>query len=483
MAKKPTVCFSDETYARGMEYLSTHSLTSWAETQAYYRHVVGYTPETASPEEEIMAQCSKHDSPSIDDGCLYYLWKEADADKDAYIQSTLATIVSFAQGLGDLYPVDKDGRRHMLEVSPDTCVMCRASTICSLLAADFLFALDYPQDQPHVPRSVFRTLLSSPADILVEKVQFILSYFHTMGRMRDEGLLDGYVVVHRATLKKGKDKNPVPLVVLDEGAGIEKDGASGGVVMADFANEWIGGGARSRGCVQEEILFLLYPELYATMLVSPTAMGDREAIHVSGMTRTGIHSGYGWDTKYVGPYKEQTPLKTWGGRPVRDTHLTAFDALMLFSLSQKKGQLRPTPMQREIDKATIAFQTPSLKKCILSPPEPKGYTLPPDQPLLEYPTTVITGNWGCGAFGGNRGVKLLVQVVAAAKAGLTKVVYCPFSATELMEGQALLDHCHQGKITASQLQDAIESARRSNKLYGTVECEVLFPAVLAELAK
>ena len=36
--------------------------------------------------------------------------------------------------------------------------------------------------------------------------------------------------------------------------------------MTDFANKYIGGGALHGGCVQEEILFLIFPELYVSML-------------------------------------------------------------------------------------------------------------------------------------------------------------------------------------------------------------------------
>ena len=40
-----------------------------------------------------------------------------------------------------------------------------------------------------------------------------------------------------------------------------------GEVKTDFANKFIGGGALGLGCVQEEIMFITHPELYATMLL------------------------------------------------------------------------------------------------------------------------------------------------------------------------------------------------------------------------
>ena len=38
---------------------------------------------------------------------------------------------------------------------------------------------------------------------------------------------------------------------------------------------------------------------------------------------------------------------------------------------------------------------------------------------------IVTGNWGCGAFGGNVQLKMLVQWIACTIAG-KEIVYCPF---------------------------------------------------------
>lgn len=51
--------------------------------------------------------------------------------------------------------------------------------------------------------------------------------------------------------------------------------------MADFANEYIGGGALNWGCVQEEILFLIYPELMVSCLFCEK-MTPSEAIIIKG---------------------------------------------------------------------------------------------------------------------------------------------------------------------------------------------------------
>ena len=53
--------------------------------------------------------------------------------------------------------------------------------------------------------------------------------------------------------------------------------------QVDFANSLIGGGAISHGCVQEEILFMISPELILARLFSER-MGDKECIIITGKT-------------------------------------------------------------------------------------------------------------------------------------------------------------------------------------------------------
>ena len=50
----------------------------------------------------------------------------------------------------------------------------------------------------------------------------------------------------------------------------------------DFANKYIGGGSFNTGSVQEEILFLIYPELYASTLFFEV-MDNNEAIFMGNV--------------------------------------------------------------------------------------------------------------------------------------------------------------------------------------------------------
>lgn len=48
--------------------------------------------------------------------------------------------------------------------------------------------------------------------------------------------------------------------------------------VVDFANQKLGGGVLTAGCVQEEILFLAHPEMLVSMLFTTTLQNDEAVI-------------------------------------------------------------------------------------------------------------------------------------------------------------------------------------------------------------
>lgn len=52
-------------------------------------------------------------------------------------------------------------------------------------------------------------------------------------------------------------------------------------MQVDFASSWIGGGVLGSGLVQEEILFLLNPELIVSRLFTEK-LGDNECLIITG---------------------------------------------------------------------------------------------------------------------------------------------------------------------------------------------------------
>ena len=70
-----------------------------------------------------------------------------------------------------------------------------------------------------------------------------------------------------------------------------------------------------------------------------------------------------------------------------------------------------------------------------------------DYSLILQGSSISTGNWGCGTFGGNPRIKCLVQVLAASIAGVRKLDFYTFgekdlaadfeSALKMMKGQTV----------------------------------------------
>jgi poly(ADP-ribose) glycohydrolase len=154
-------------------------------------------------------------------------------------------------------------------------------------------------------------------------------------------------------------------------------------LRADFANECLGGGALTGGCVQEEILFSQRPECCVGMLLCEE-MGDTEAIVMRGAACFSATEGYHRSLRWAGDA---------AAADAAPHDYVAFDALY-FRERDAHAEWRESNLRRELRKALVAFATPG------GGPAPG----------------VATGNWGCGAFNGNAHLKALLQWAAASMA-------------------------------------------------------------------
>jgi poly(ADP-ribose) glycohydrolase len=75
-------------------------------------------------------------------------------------------------------------------------------------------------------------------------------------------------------------------------------------IKVDFANKYIGGGVLSNGCIQEEIMFILSPELIASILFSE-CLEDNEAIQIKGAERFSCYHGYSESFKWAGDFVDK----------------------------------------------------------------------------------------------------------------------------------------------------------------------------------
>lgn len=190
---------------------------------------------------------------------------------------------------------------------------------------------------------------------------------------------------------------------------------------ADFANEYIGGGALSGGCAQEEILFAEKPELCACMALA-SVMDAKEAIVLEGAERYSLTRGYGFGVEFDRPAPPRPDAAT-----VPPPGVLAFDAVVAFTVDQTARSV----MQRDIFKAFAAFQAAGSG------------------------ATIATGNWGAGAFGGDPQLKFLQQWIAASEAGTKTLLYYSFGNPAMAYAQEKLPEFVSRFKTVGDLYNAL----------------------------
>ncbi|XP_039904702.1 poly(ADP-ribose) glycohydrolase [Simochromis diagramma] len=160
-----------------------------------------------------------------------------------------------------------------------------------------------------------------------------------------------------------------------------------GMLQVDFANSLIGGGVLGSGLLQEEILFVINPELIVARLFTEK-LEDNECLIITGSQQFSSYLGFGDSFEWAGPNEDQSERDEWARC---QTKILAIDAM---NFRHSVDQYRMTHINRELNKAYCGF---------------KGYD------GHENPD-IATGKWGCGAFKGDPQLKALIQLMAAAKA-------------------------------------------------------------------
>nr|CAD7458771.1 unnamed protein product [Timema tahoe] len=231
----------------------------------------------------------------------------------------------------------------------------------------------------------------------IEKLRCLIHYFHRVCTKSPVGVL----TYSRQYLSPSQlpdwtiSKKFLPHLHISSSGTIEKEGD--GFLQVDFANKMVGGGVLGSGCVQEEIRFIICPELIVSRLFTEE-LNSTEALIVTGCERYSNYVGYGDTFEWLGDYLDTTPRDSSGRRLCT---VAAIDALNLSSVT---AQFAPNCLRRELNKAYTGFLGMGLSADKLSP--------------------VATGNWGCGAFRGELW-HMLVQYneLKYKEAKLTKELY------------------------------------------------------------
>uniref|UniRef100_A0A0R3SQX8 poly(ADP-ribose) glycohydrolase n=1 Tax=Hymenolepis diminuta TaxID=6216 RepID=A0A0R3SQX8_HYMDI len=177
-------------------------------------------------------------------------------------------------------------------------------------------------------------------------------------------------------------------------------------MQVDFADPFLGGLFLNKGCAQEEILCCYRPEIIAGMIFME-AMECNEAFIIEGAERFSRYSGYFSTFQWTGNYDE---IKDGHNSRTEDGHwkgvVVAIDA-QHYRARGSSTQYTTESIQRELNKAYCGFTN------ILAP-------------YKSLPDVVVSGNWGCGIFKGDRELKCLIQLMACAQSGKS-LAYCAFS--------------------------------------------------------
>ncbi|XP_060781968.1 poly(ADP-ribose) glycohydrolase [Neoarius graeffei] len=252
------------------------------------------------------------------------------------------------------------------------------------------------------PEINFYRLFEGSAHRKIEKLRTLLCYFRRVTTEKPTGL----VTFTRQSLKsfpkwESLATSLTRLHITCEGT-IEDQGY--GMLQVDFANRMVGGGVTGLGLVQEEIRFLINPELIVSRLFTE-ALEHNECLIITGTEQYSKYSGYAESYKWKSSHKDETPRDEWQRRC---TEIVAVDAL---KYRHHMEQFHPDKITRELNKAYCGFVRHNVDTQNLS--------------------AIATGNWGCGAFGGDTRLKALLQLMAAAAAG-RDVAYFTFGDSTLM---------------------------------------------------
>ncbi|XP_045447294.1 poly(ADP-ribose) glycohydrolase [Melitaea cinxia] len=334
---------------------------------------------------------------------LHELFEEhLDVEETRYFfDVTLPEMVKLALSLPKLVqspiPLLKQNKNHSVSLSQQQVSSLLANAFfCTFPRRNTTKRDSEYSSYPHINFNVLYEC--SPSESIMEKLKCICFYFRRVCTKVPVGVL---TVSRRATQSGAVQwaRSSAALAALRvhvDAAGTIED--AHGLIQVDFANRYLGGGVLGYGCVQEEIRFMICPELIITMLFTE-ALKSNEALMIIGCEQYSKYSGYGHSFQWAGEYVDRTPYDCSGRRRCS---VLAIDAL---PSRGKVQEYRIETVTRELNKAWVGFSF---------------YT--GDDPGPHFPG-VATGNWGCGAFGGSAPLKVLIQMMALTQAGRPMAYY------------------------------------------------------------
>lgn len=317
-----------------------------------------------------------------------------------FFQSTLPAMIKLALSLPEIctqpVPLLKQQMNHSTTLSQKqiSCLLCHAF-LCTF-SRDKIPSVGSKQKTSkkfsNYPDINFCKLYAGTKNSITPrkagKLKCLINYFTRITTKEPAGIVTFHRQCMQQLPKWSSSQKDIAHVALDSDGVIEADGL--GMLQVDFADKFVGGLVLDNGCVQEEIRFVICPELIVCRLFTER-LGANEVLLISGAEQYNKYRGYGDSFLWDGDYLDQTPRDSWGRRCTR---IVAMDAQYF---RNPADQFKVDRLERELNKAYSGFYDPEI------PPE----NLP----------AVATGNWGCGVFKGNPHLKFLIQLMTVSEAG------------------------------------------------------------------
>ncbi|PAV64169.1 hypothetical protein WR25_24531 isoform A [Diploscapter pachys] len=282
---------------------------------------------------------------------------------------------------------------------PTTSICDRSVTLsqeqCACLMACAFFGM-FSEDTPEQKYFNFFNvthLMQDTQPLSGRKLRFLLEYFMKIVKEMPRGVVTFRRISYGKCLdipeiEKKMDKTMVSDCILYADSTLIIEDQVGHRQM-DFANEFIGGGVLGQhGSAQEEIRFLLCPEMIVSCFLCEK-MDPRETIQIIGAQRFSSYSGYGHTLNWK-QYDNFGKEKTRNEFGRINNIMIAIDAICYRRNVNK--QFDANDINRDLIKCIAGFED--------------------GQPNAALRRPVATGFWGCGAFSGNPQFKALLQILA-----------------------------------------------------------------------
>eukprot|EP00041_Stephanoeca_diplocostata_P025973 m.692380 g.692380 ORF g.692380 m.692380 type:complete len:662 (+) comp22863_c0_seq5:285-2270(+) len=386
--------------------------------------------------EQLILSYNPHYSGAWDFTVLHHFFQEDlnGTKSDAFFRNVLPRILDLALKLPFLFP----GSIPMLLEGENSAVSMTQEQVACLLCHGFMCT--FPRRNSHrskLPRINFNGLYGLYTPSKSEKLQCLVTYLTAVTTQMPPGVIT--VVRHALSLRDLPQwqtcSSTMPPLEVDPDTRIEDTGRE--CLQVDFANRFVGGGVLGRGAVQEEIRFVLSPELIVACLVCP-AMAHNEAIVIKGAQRFSNYTGYARSFRFHSAHTDTRARDDWHRL---ETQVVAIDATAFGNAEVQYGERF---VRRELNKCFCGLGTPHIGRAASSD-------------VLNRLPCVATGNWGSGAFNGDVFLKSTLQLMVCAAAE-KKMLYCTFGnrdlGAKLKAMHGILVDC---AITVGELYEMIAS--------------------------